>query len=401
MGKEKTVQAEINIGMIGHVDHGKTSLVQALTGKWTDTHSEELKRGISIRLGYADATFYKCDECKGSEAYSNKQKCPICGKKTKMLRKVSFIDAPGHETLMATMLSGAALMQGAVLVIAANESCPQPRTEEHIMALNMGGVKNIVVAQNKTDLVGKAEAIKNHKEIERFLKGYGYENVPIIPTAAHFGTNIDLLIEAIQKNILSPKIDPSKDLKMYIVRSFDINKPGTKAEQLKGGVLGGSIIQGAIKKGQEVEISPGLDEKKIIVKVAELSIADGKLENARPGGLIAVGTFLDPNLTRNDQMRGQIIAKPNSLPEQTKSIVLEIHPFKRLIDKKISEIKVTDLMLLIVGAMTAVGNVTRKLHGNDYEIALRNAVVVEKNQRVAISKKQETGWRLTAYGINK
>ena len=128
--KEAT-QAEINIGMIGHVDHGKTSLVQALTGKWADTHSEELKKGISIRLGYADASFYRCENCKGSESYSNKEKCPNCGKKGTLLRKVSFVDAPGHETLMATMLSGASLMHGAILVIAANEHCPQPRTVEH------------------------------------------------------------------------------------------------------------------------------------------------------------------------------------------------------------------------------------------------------------------------------
>ena len=142
---EKKLQAEVNIGLIGHVDHGKTSLTLALTGKWTDTHSEELKRGISIRLGYADTTIYKCK----THGYTIKEKCPQCKKPCNLQRKISFIDAPGHETLMATMLSGAALMNGALLVIAANEECPQPRTVEHLMALKLGEIKNVIVVQNK------------------------------------------------------------------------------------------------------------------------------------------------------------------------------------------------------------------------------------------------------------
>lgn len=401
MVKEKIKQAEINIGMIGHVDHGKTSLVQALTGKWTDTHSEELKKGISIRLGYADATFYKCGKCKGAEAYSAKEKCGSCNTKCEELRKVSFVDAPGHETLMATMLSGATLMQGAVLVIAANEHCPQPRTAEHIMALSISGVKNIVVAQNKIDLVDKKQATENYKEIVKFLNEYGYRDSPIIPTAAHFGTNIDLLIEAIEKSIPTPKQEKGDKLKMYVVRSFDVNKPGTKPEDIKGGILGGSIMKGEINKGDEIEISPGLEKGKIITKAVELSVSDGRIDRAGPGGLIAVGTALDPSLAGNDQMRGQVIGTPNSLPEPTTDLVLEVHVLKRLINKKSSEIKVNDLLVLTVGTMTAVGNVVKKLADNKFQISLRNPTVIEKEQKVAINQREESGWRLTAYGINK
>ncbi|MCK5721180.1 MAG: translation initiation factor IF-2 subunit gamma, partial [Gammaproteobacteria bacterium] len=107
--------------MVGHVDHGKTTLVSALSGIWTDTHSEEMKRGISIRLGYADTTFMKCPDCPAPQCYTVAKKCEHCGAKTEDSRTISFVDAPGHETLMATMLSGAAIMDGAVLVIAANE----------------------------------------------------------------------------------------------------------------------------------------------------------------------------------------------------------------------------------------------------------------------------------------
>ncbi|MBW2972058.1 GTP-binding protein, partial [Candidatus Woesearchaeota archaeon] len=170
------VQPEVNIGLVGHVDHGKTTLTERLSGKWTDTHSEELKRGITIRLGYADTVFFKCKKC-GS--YGVKHKC-ACGEDAEPLRKVSFVDAPGHESLMATMLAGATIMDGALLLIAANEACPQPQTREHLMALQIIGVKNLVVVQNKIDLVKEDDALKNYDQIREFLKGSDYADAPIV-----------------------------------------------------------------------------------------------------------------------------------------------------------------------------------------------------------------------------
>lgn len=199
------VQSEINIGLVGHVDHGKTTLTKALSGIWTDTHSEEAKRGISIRLGYADITFRTCPECPAPQCYTTKETCEHCGSKTEILRKVSFVDSPGHETLMATMLSGAAIMDGAILVIGANEPCPQPQTKEHLMALDVIGVKNVIVVQNKVDTVPKEKAIENYYEIKEFVKGTCADGVPIIPISAQQGANIDVLIETIQKNMKTPR----------------------------------------------------------------------------------------------------------------------------------------------------------------------------------------------------
>ena len=144
MSSEKSAplpkQPEVNVGTIGHVDHGKTTLVQALTGVWASRHSEELKRGITIKLGYADMAIYKCPKCEPSKNYSTQPTCPSCGSKATFVRAVSFVDAPGHEALMATMLSGAAIMDGAILVIAADELCPQPQTREHLdCAVHYGG----------------------------------------------------------------------------------------------------------------------------------------------------------------------------------------------------------------------------------------------------------------------
>ena len=150
----------VNIGVVGHVDHGKTTLVNALTGTWTDRHSEEVRRGISIRLGYADATFYKCGHCEGPDAYSTTPVCPVCGGEGTPFRSISFVDAPGHETLMATMLSGSALMDGAMLVISTTEKCPQPQTKEHLMALGLVGIRKIVIVQNKIDVVSQKEVYR-------------------------------------------------------------------------------------------------------------------------------------------------------------------------------------------------------------------------------------------------
>ena len=137
---KEILQPEINLGLVGHVDHGKTTLTERLSGKWTDTHSEELKKGITIRLGYADVTLRKCHKC---GVYTTKDTCTKCNEKSTAVRKISLVDAPGHESLMATMLCGAAIIDGALLLIAANEKCPQPQTREHLMALQITGIKKV------------------------------------------------------------------------------------------------------------------------------------------------------------------------------------------------------------------------------------------------------------------
>ena len=252
----KAVQPEINIGLVGHVDHGKTTLVKSMSGKWTDTHSEELKRGITIRLGYADAAFYKCTKCKEPESFTTDEKCDKCGGPAEFLRKVSFVDAPGHESLMATMLSGATIMDGAVLLVSALEDCPQPQTREHLMALEIIGIEKVIVVQNKIDLVSEIDAKANYEQIKAFLKGTKFEKAPIIPMSAQHSINKDVLISTIQEIIPSPKRDEGEPV-MLVARSFDINKPGTPAEKLFGGIIGGALKQGMLKKGEEIEILPG------------------------------------------------------------------------------------------------------------------------------------------------
>jgi translation initiation factor 2 subunit 3 len=231
------------------------------------------------------------------------------------------------------------------------------------------------------------------------LDSYGFANVPIIPTVANFGINIDSLIEAIETTILTPTFDESKPLKMFVARSFDINKPGTKSKDLKGAVFGGSIAQGIVCVGDEIELCPGL-KGKTITKVISISTNQGLIQKARPGGLIAIGTSLDPSVAQNDQLRGQIAAKPGYMPEPTKELTLKINMFERMIEQNVKEkigIKVTEPLVITIGTNTVVGFVI-KTDSKATMLNLKNEVIVEKGQRVAISKNIAGQWRLIAFG---
>jgi len=395
--------AEANIGTVGHVDHGKTTLVKALSGIWTDRHSEEIKRGISIRLGYADASVYHCEKC-GDAGYTTQQKCPKCGGPTKFIRKISFVDAPGHETLIATMLSGSALMDGVLLVIAADETCPQPQTKEHLLALKIMGIKNIVVVQNKIDMVDKEAALKNKAEIEDFLKKVGIK-APIIPIAANCNANIDILIKAIQEFVPTPHRDPSKQLKMYIARSFDVNKPGADIHELKGGVVGGSLMQGEIKCGDEVEIKPGVKKVKqnqevwetVKTEVVEIDEGTEKFKSVGPGGLVALQTTLDPHFTKSDSLSGNVLGKVGTLPEPLKTIECNIRLIERELIETVTEVKPNEPLMLSIGTTVTLGMI-QKQKGQQYTMGLKTPIVAQKGNRFAISKRIDMKWRLIGYG---
>jgi translation initiation factor 2 subunit 3 len=396
---------EVNIGLVGHVDHGKTSLTAALTGKWTDTHSEELKRGITIRIGYADATFYYCPECKGHEMYGTTPKCIKCFSDCKPVRTVSFVDAPGHETLMATVLSGAALMDGALLIISANEPCPQPQTSEHLKTLDIVGIRNIVVVQNKIDLVSREEALKNHREIRDFLKGSVAENAPIIPVSAQQNINIDALIGAIEEKIPTPKRDEKRPPLMLIARSFDVNRPGTPISSLKGGVVGGSLVEGMLKVGDTVEICPGIRVKEryeaVRTRVTGLQKAMTDLPEAGPGGLLGVSTELDPFLAKSDTLAGNILGIAGSMPAVHERLTMKVSLLERVIGTKesvrVEQIKTGDVLMLTTGTARTVGTVTSARPGG-VEAVLKIPICARAGNRIAISRQVHGRWRLIGWG---
>jgi len=388
------LQAEVNIGLLGHVDHGKTTLTKALTGKWTDTHSEEIKRGISIRLGYANTNIY---HDKKTEEFSLEKK-----DSNELKRRISFIDAPGHETLMTTVISASSILDGALFLIAANEECPQPQTEEHLMVLNSVGIKNIVIVQTKIDLVTKEKAIESYKKIKEFVKGSVAEDAKIIPIAANYGINIPELIKVIEDSIPTPKRDDKAKLRMYISRSFDVNKPGTQIKKLKGGVIGGSILQGTLKVGEEVELKPGIntkDESKprsLVFTVRSLMEETNVLKEAKPGGLIAVGTDIDPSTTKTDSLVGSVVGHPKELPEATNNITIKYETLKRK-DVNLGGLKEGEPIVVNAQTATTVGVVV-KIHKGNVTIKLKKPIILEKDYKIAVSKKVGQRWRLAGWG---
>jgi translation initiation factor 2 subunit 3 len=386
---------ELNIGVVGHIDHGKTTLLSKLTGKFTDTHSEELKRGITIKLGYADMTIYK-----DKDNYNIQ-------KKGKPVRYISFIDAPGHEMLMATMLSGAAIIDAAILVIAANEGI-KPQTREHFMALQSKKIKNIIIVQNKIDLVSKEQVLKNYKEIKEFVKGTLAENALIIPISAQQGVNIDNLLEELCKLEIPNKQTNTKPI-FLIARSFDINKPGTTINKLNGGVLGGILKKGKLKVGDEIEIKPGLSIKKtnqniyqtLTTKILSLHKGNKSLKEVFPGTSISIETELDPFLTKTDSLTGCLASIKNTLPEISHKIKIKSELFKEVLGikghKEVEQIKTKEMLMLSVNTTITVGTV-EKIKDNEIELNLNIPIIALEKDNVGIARNIDNHWRLIGWG---
>jgi len=333
---EVNTQPEVNIGLVGHVDHGKTTLVQA-SGSWTDQHSEEMKRGISIRLGYADATFRRCPGVDAPECYTVDEECED-GSESEPIRTVSFVDAPGHETLMATMLSGASIMDGAVLVVSATEDVPQAQTEEHLMALDLIGIENIVIAQNKVDLVDRDRAVDNYRQIQEFVEGTVAEDAPIVPVSAQQEVNMDLLIDAIESEIPTPDRDPgeSPHVRGPLVRHQSTGRDRSRTQGRRRGRLAGQ--RRAVRRRRAGDPAGSRGRRggangvaPLETTVRSLQAGSNDVESARPGGLLGVGTGLDPSLTKGDALAGQVAGEPGTLPPTRNEFEMQVDLLDRVI----------------------------------------------------------------------
>ena len=406
------VQPDLSIGIVGHVDHGKTTLVQALSGKWTAMHSEEIKRGITIRLGYADFNIFKCPKCEEPDCYSLKPECAHCKSAGTLHRKVSLVDAPGHESLMATMLCGANIMDGALLLVAANETCPQPQTQEHVKALEIIGLKNLIVVQNKIDIVTEEQAKKSLQQIKDFLKDTPYANAPVIPLSAQHNLNVDALLGTILEKIPVPARDLTKDPLFFIARSFDVNKPGTIPQKMGGVILGGALKQGVLKAGDNITILPGYEVaeknqkvwKPIHSTIRGLMSGTTKIDSARPGGTIAVLSGLDPTMVKSDQLVGAVLGLTGKLPKIWSAFTVEPHLLDRVVGAKdklvVDPIKLGEMLMLNVNASATVG-VVKEFSKGLVKLDLRRPVCADLGARLTISRSVGQRWRLIGYGLIK
>uniref|UniRef100_A0A2K5Z4D2 protein-synthesizing GTPase n=1 Tax=Mandrillus leucophaeus TaxID=9568 RepID=A0A2K5Z4D2_MANLE len=377
-------QATINIGTIGHVAHGKSTVVKAISGVHTIRFKNELERNITIKLGFCPRP-----ECYRSCGSSTPDEFPtdIAGTKGnfKSVRHVSFVDCPGHDVLMATMLNGAAVMDAAFLLIAGDDSCPQPQTSEHLAAIEIMTLKHILILQNKIDLVKESQAKEQYEQILAFL-------APIIPILAQLKYNIEVVCEYIVKKIpVSPR-DFTSEPGLIVIKSFDVDKPGCEVDDLNGGVAGGSILKGVLTVGQEIEVRPGIVSKD----------SEGKLMC----GLTGVGTKIDPTLCRADRMVGQVLGTVRALPEIFTELEISYFLLRRLLgvctegDKKaakVQKLSKNEVLMVNIGSLLTGGRVSA-VKADLGKIVLTNPVCTEVGEKIALSRRVEKHWRLIGWG---
>ena len=409
-------QATMNIGTIGHVAHGKTTLVRSISGIQTTRHIIEKERNITYVLGYANAKLYKYPKFPEPECYKSlgsdgddSPRCQKCGEILELLRHISFVDCPGHDILMAAMLNGAAVIDAALLLVASNETCPQPQTSEHLAAVENMDLENIIIIQNKIDLIREESAKEHYSQIRKFVQGTKAAKSPILPISAQLKYNIDAVIYYLC-NLPIPKRDFISPPRFIIVRSFDINYPGEEAENLQG-----TLIRGILNFGEVVEIRPGNVIREangfkksipIYSRIVSLKAEKNDLIYDIPGGLIGVGLKLDPALTRGNRLVGKFLGK---LPDIYVSIVVKIHLLKRLLGIRrggseamthISPIRVDEKLLVNAGS-TAIDSLVKEIKGENNDIitfVLAKPICSEISERIAVSRRIVNSWRLIGWG---
>jgi translation initiation factor 2 subunit 3 len=434
-------QATMNIGTIGHVAHGKSTVVKALSGVQTVRFKTELERNITIKLGYANAKLYQgkpidvspsSEEAKKEEGEGDappKKLGPMYtsrgsshpdvfvdqGREYHLRRHVSFVDCPGHDILMATMLNGAAVMDAALLIVAGNETCPQPQTSEHLAAVEIMQLQHILILQNKVDLVKPDAALAQQEQIRKFVAGTVADSAPILPISAVLKYNMDILVEYLVRTIPLPLRDFTSAPRLIVIRSFDVNRPGADVSQLQGGVAGGSILQGVLRVGDEIEVRPGIvskiDENRIqcspiYSKILSLYAEQNDLQYAVPGGLIGVGTKIDPTLTRADRLVGQVLGLRGQLCHVYAEIEISYFLLRRLLgvktsdggkQAKVQKLAKGEILMVNIGS-TATGGRVSAVKGELAKIALTQPVCTEEGEKIALSRRVDKHWRLIGWG---
>ena len=324
-----------------------------------------------------------------------------------------FVDCPGHDILMSTMLSGAAVMDAALLLIAGNETCPQPQTSEHLAAIEIMKLNHIIILQNKVDLMREEGAEQHYQSILKFIRGTVADGSPIIPISAQLKYNIDAINEYLVTKIPVPIRDFSAAPHMIVIRSFDVNKPGAEIEELKGGVAGGSILTGVLKLGDEIEIRPGLvtkdDQGKIkcrpiFSRVVSLFAEHNDLKFAVPGGLIGVGTRVDPTLCRADRLVGFVLGLKGRLPAIYTELEVNYFLLRRLLgvktadgkQAKVAKLAKNEVLMVNIGS-TATGAKVMNVKADAAKLSLTSPACTEIGEKIALSRRIDKHWRLIGW----
>lgn len=399
-----------NIGMLGSVSDGKSTTVYQLTGTKTQKHSSELKRNITIKPGYANMKIYRDNEDKLISCNSSENK------DYELLHHISFIDCPGHYELIITMLSNINLMDGAIVVVSAAEPISKkPQLLQHLLAVKIANFENVIICLNKLDLVSKKVALERKKELDNLLEQLKIKPKVIIPVCMNKKLGIDNLLKAIMKYFPNNKeINQNDKVQFRVSRSFDINKKNINYKDVNGGVLGGSLISGNLKVGDNIEIKPGLIKQKengefecrtLKTEVLSLQTDSEKLNEIIPGGLIGIGTNIDPFYCKNDNFCGSVVGLEGLLPEVYDNFEMNlVYNCINFDESNEWNPEINETINLQISTNTVSASITHiditNINDTNLKLKLSKPVCIDNDMLIIISKYSQTkNLNILGYGF--
>ncbi len=388
-------QPTLNVGVIGSVGHGKTQLIKALTGQDTIKFKKEREQNITIKLGYAETKIYNLDD----DYYTTNMP-----KEAKLIKWISFVDCPGHHAYMSTMLSGISVFDAVIILVAVNEIFPSPQFIQHLNALHIVSNKidknNIIIVQNKIDLVDEYTSRKNYYDIKNYISKTAFENSPIIPVCAIKKSGMSTLCKYISQ-FNDPFSSKNNMQYMYIIRSFKVKEEEEKKE---GGVIGGSIINGTFKVGQTISIRPGLLNNTtnkyefLQTKITNIQVSDKKLTYATKGGLIALQTTLDSLFTKQNNLVGQV-AVIDGFEDEKFKVFKKLSIKYQLFDNMVNiPFEIDEKVIISVGSNRLYA-IVYECKKNKIKIKLSEPIYASVDDIVSISKLISNMYVLYAYSM--
>ena len=402
-------QPNFNIGTLGSVSDGKSTLIYQLTGIKTQRHSSEQHRNITIKPGYANLKIWECLECNtnySSGTQLMEYLCSNCDSECKLIHHISFVDCPGHQELILTMMGSVSLMKGAIVVISAAEPIlKKPQLIQHLIAAKKANIDKIIICFNKLDLITKELALERKEELDKLLNTLGITASIIIPTALNQKLGIDNVLQSIL-DIFPPEVNEITNEPLFrITRSFDINKPSTSWLDVKGGVIGGSLIKGSLNIGDQIEIRPGIltrgkdgryTHTPIITNILSIESDNVNLDSITPGGLVAILTDIDPYYTKGDMLSGNILGKVGELPTVYHDISLEYSKLEEF--DGIWNPKNGDAVYLQIGNITSEARLT-KIKGSILSFQLIKPSCIEKDSKILVCRKELSILKIVGMGF--
>lgn len=394
-------QPILNIGCLGSVSDGKSTTVFQLTGTKTQRHSNEKTRNITIKPGYANMKVWQ--KADGEYLTTDSEKNLD---EARLVHHLSFVDCPGHQELILAMMGSVSLMKGAIVVVSAAEPIDKkPQLIQHLAAAKMAGLEKLVVIFNKLDLITKEKAMERKEELDELLTKLEITPKYIIPTALNKKIGLQYLIKAIMEVFPPEMINEKEKTEFKITRSFDINKPGINWDCLSGGVIGGSLIDGKLNIGDEIEIRPGQWSKKkdgtfivqpIRTKINSIQSDKIKLESILPGGLTAIGTDIDPFYCKDDKLAGSVVGLVGKMPNVYQNIVMNINLTNEF--EGSWEPKKNDNVYLQIGNVNTEATLVDISKGKDYTFSLSKPSCINDNALILVCNNVGDILKIVAYG---